>query len=299
MRSIPRTTLVAVDSQMPRLAMRALEMSLRQCTYESALLFTDDTTLAPADPRIEIVAIPRIGSSSEYSRFVLKDLFHHIETDFVQVVQWDGYVTNAGGWSDEFLDYDYIGARWWFHQEGRDVGNGGFSLRSRKLLRALQDSDIEPRDPEDKAICVEYRDLLENRHGIRVAPGSIAERYSFEGNPRSGKEFGFHRVFNLPHFHDEAELAGVLDSIPKELFSTAASITLVEFLLRMGRRREALRYAKRIRAEVERFAAISQNFRAHLERLMLGLVPRNYPCPCGSGVPYKRCCGEASKWAAS
>jgi hypothetical protein len=299
MRTIPGTTLVAIDSQLPRLALRALEMSLRECSYESALLFTDDTTLTPSDPSIKIVPIPHIGSSAQYSRFVLKDLFHHIETDFVQVVQWDGYVTNADGWSDEFLAFDYIGARWWFAEEGRNVGNGGFSLRSRKLLRALQDSDIEGRHPEDKVICLEYRELLENRHGIRVAPGSIADRYSFEGNPRSGKEFGFHRVFNLPHFNDEAELAAVLDAIPDELFSTPASVTLVEFLLRMGRRREALRYAKRLRAEAERFAAIPKSFRAQLERLMLGLVPRNHPCPCGSGVPYKRCCGEVSKWTAS
>jgi hypothetical protein len=229
----------------------------------------------------------------------LKDLFRHIETDFVQVVQWDGYVTNAEGWSDEFLAFDYIGARWWFAEEGRNVGNGGFSLRSRKLLRALQDSDIEGRHPEDKVICLEYRELLENRHGIRVAPGSIADRYSFEGNPRSGKEFGFHRVFNLPHFNDEAELAAVLDAIPGEIFSTAASVTLVEFLIQMGRRREALRYAKRIRAEAQRYAAIPQNFRAHLERMMLGLIPRTHPCPCGSGVPYKRCCGDLTKWTAS
>jgi uncharacterized protein DUF5672/SEC-C motif-containing protein len=287
-----------MDSQMPRLAMRALEMSLRQCTFESALLFTDDTTLAAPDSPIEIIAIPRIGSSEQYSRFVLKDLFHHIETDFVQVVQWDGYVTNADGWSDEFLAFDYIGARWWLAEEGRNVGNGGFSLRSRKLLRALQDSDIEARHPEDKVICLEYRDLLENRHGIRVAPSSIADRYSFEGDRRSGKEFGFHRVFNFPYFHDEAELAAVLDSIPAEVFTTAPSVTLVDGLMQLGRRREALRYAKRIRADAQRFAAIPKDFRVHLERLMQILVPRTQPCPCGSAIPYKRCCGDLTKWTA-
>jgi len=299
MTPIPRTALVAIDCRLPRLALRALEMSLRQCAYESARLFTDDTALEPSDPRIELVAIPRIASSGEYSRFVLKDLLHHIESDFVQIIQWDGYVTNAGAWSDEFLDYDYIGARWWFREEGRNVGNGGFSLRSRKLLRALQDGDIAVGDPEDNIICIENRDLLADRHGIRIAPGSLADRYSFEGNPPSGKEFGFHRVFNFPYFHDEAELAGVLDAIPDEQFSTAASVTLVEYLVRMGRRREALRYAKRIRAEAGRFPEIPQKFRAHLERLMLRLSPPTHPCPCGSGVQYQRCCGEASKWATS
>jgi len=299
MRHIPGTTLVSVDCRLPRLAMRALELSLRQCSYESALLLTDDAALAPRDPRIRIVAIARIASSAEYSRFLLKDLLHHVETDFVQVVQWDGYVTDAGGWSDEFLDFDYIGARWRSEEEGRNVGNGGFSLRSRKLLRALQDRDIEARHPEDKVICHAYRDLLAKRHGIRIAPGSVADRYAFEHNPRSGKEFGFHRICNLAHFNDEAELAAVVDALPASIFSTAASVTLVEFLAGMGRQREALRYAKRLRDDTQRFAALPRDARAQLERLMLGLVPRNHPCPCGSAATYKRCCGDLAVWTAA
>ena len=136
---IARTTLVCIDCQLPRLAVRAMEHTLRQCEYEHARFFTDDAGVARSDPGIEVVAIPRIDSSAAYSRFVLKDLLHHVATDFVQIIQWDGYVTNAAAWSAEFLAYDYIGARWWFRETGRDVGNGGFSLRSRKLLLALQD----------------------------------------------------------------------------------------------------------------------------------------------------------------
>ena len=299
MMRIPGTTLVCIDCQLPRLAARALDLTLRQCDYEAAVLFTDDAAAAASDSRIERVAIPRIVSSTDYSRFVLKELLHHIETDFVQIIQWDGYVTNGAAWSDRFLDYDYIGARWWFRQEGRNVGNGGFSLRSRRLLRALQDADIAVGDPEDNVICIENRALLESRHGIRIAPGHLADRYSFEGNPPSGKEFGFHRLFNFPYFHDEADLLAALDVIPDEIFCAAPSVTLVENLARMGRRREALRYAKRIRAAASRFPMLPPKFRAHLERLMLGLVPRTQPCPCGSAVPYKRCCGDISKWAAS
>jgi hypothetical protein len=276
---------------------RALELSLRQCDYESVRLFTDDMGVARSDSRIELVAIPRIASSADYSRFVLKDLFHHVDTDFVQVIQWDGYVTNGAAWSEEFLAYDYIGARWWFREEGRDVGNGGFSLRSRKLLAALQDPQIAAGDPEDNAICLDNRDLLEKRHGIRIAPGAVADRYSFEGNQPTGKEFGFHRLFNFPYFHDEAQLASVLDAVPDESFISGPTVTMLQKLARMERRREALRYAKRIHADAPRFAAFHPQFRANLERLMLGLVPRAHPCPCGSALPYKRCCGDIAKWS--
>ena len=86
--------------------------------------------------------IPRVASAREYSRFVIKDLLRDIATDFVQIIQWDGYVINGPAWTNEFLDYDYIGARWWFRKHDRNVGNGGFSLRSRRLLEALQDAAI-------------------------------------------------------------------------------------------------------------------------------------------------------------
>ena len=209
MRHIPATTLVSVDCRLPRLAMRALELSLRQCSYESALLLTDDAALAPRDPRIRIVAIARIASSAEYSRFLLKDLLHHVETDFVQVVQWDGYVTDAGGWSDEFLDFDYIGARWWSEEEGRNVGNGGFSLRSKRLLRALRDPRIIELVPEDVAICETYRGLLEKEYGIGIAPVAVAAGFSFETLPPPAPTLGFHGITHMVRLVNmsEAEIA--------------------------------------------------------------------------------------------
>jgi Protein of unknown function (DUF5672)/SEC-C motif len=297
--NVPRTTLVCIDCQVPVLAARALRLSLDQCAYPAARLFTDDPArVAGADRRIEIVKIPRITSSGDYSRFVLKDLLRFVDMDFVQIVQWDGYVTQGASWTDEFLDYDYIGARWWFREPGRDVGNGGFSLRSRKLLEALQDPKIAPSDPEDNAICLDHRELLERKYGIRIAPGALADRYAFEGESPSGREFGFHRVFNLPYFHDEVALNEVLDALPDAAYASPAVVTLVENLSRLGRKSEALRHGKRLRADATRFSALPANFRANLERLMVSLVPRNDPCLCGSKVPFKRCCGALANWAA-
>ena len=296
---VPRTTLACVDCQFPALALRALRLSIEQCRFEAVKLFTDDTAVANADERIEVVAIPRIASSADYSRFVLKELRAHVHTDFVQLVQWDGYVAHGEAWSDEFLDYDYIGARWWFHPEGENVGNGGFSLRSRRLLDALQDERIVARDPEDDVICRRHRALLRDEYGIRIAPSSIADRYSFEGTDPHGREFGFHRAFNLPYFLEEAELARVLDTIPDASFCHLGYITLVHRLIGLGRKREALRYAQRIRGYAPGYAALSAKSRALLERAVVGLASRVQPCPCGSGAAFERCCGAFEKWAAA
>src|SRR5262249_32700761 len=158
--------------------------------------------------------IARIGSSAEYSRFILKELLQFLHTEYVQIIQWDGYVVHGSAWRDDFLTYDYVGARWWFREPPRNVGNGGFSLRSRRLLQALQDETIKATDPEDNVICLDKRDLLEHRYGIRIAPGAVADAYAFEGTQPSGREFGFHRLFNFPHVHDERELAAVMAMVP-------------------------------------------------------------------------------------
>jgi len=83
-----------------------------------------------------VVKIPRIASRAEYSRFVIKELGRHFRTSHLLVIQWDGYVINGKAWQEAFLEYDYIGAPWGFHTDQHRVGNGGFSLRSRRLFDA-------------------------------------------------------------------------------------------------------------------------------------------------------------------
>jgi hypothetical protein len=294
---IPRTTLACIDCALPSLGARAMALSMRQCEYGQAMLLTDSpaAALPDLDARIRVVPIPPLASAREYSRFVMKELAGHVETDFVQLVQWDGYVIRGEAWEDAFLDYDYIGARWWFHRPPHDVGNGGFSLRSRRLLEATRDPAVEVADAEDDAICRVHRALLEERFGIRYAPGAVADRYAFEGSKPTGREFGFHAIYNLPRFLGEQALSEVLDAIPEDRFSGSSTVSLVEWLAFAGRKREALKYAKRMRAR--RYERVSPDFLGRLLARMPTLVGRNEPCPCGSGRAYKRCCGSIESWS--
>jgi hypothetical protein len=119
------------------------------------------------------------------------------------VIQYDGFILNPDAWCDEYLDYDYIGAAWDELDDGWIVGNGGFSLRSKRLLALLQTDDtildptaLDPPDaPEDWYICVMIREYLE-AHGIRFAPVDLAKRFSLEGGESVGvtwtNQFGFH-----------------------------------------------------------------------------------------------------------
>ncbi len=199
--AIADTTLCCIDCANHALALRALRASLAGCAFERTLFLTDrGLDAAP----IETVRIEPIRSAAQYSQFVMKELLRYIDTEYVLLVQWDGYVVEPTAWSEEFLLYDYVGARW-PHAALRippehAVGNGGFSLRSRTLLEALQDARIAPAHPEDVAVCRTYRTLLEREYGIAFAPGEVAERFSFEHVEPPGATFGFHGQVNLARF---------------------------------------------------------------------------------------------------
>jgi hypothetical protein len=152
----------------------------------------------------------------DYRLFCIKLLLAHVDTEFVLLVQYDGMAIHGYQWTDDFYRYDYIGATWptrYKLPEDQRVGNGGFSLRSRRLLEALQDERIPFDTNEDTVICQHYADYLRNQHKISFAPIGIADRFSQEWNIDHGNTFGFHGLLNLPVYLDDATCAEYVNSI--------------------------------------------------------------------------------------
>ena len=159
----------------------------------------------------------KLDSIESYGKYVQFHLWQHISTEYVLIVQADGWILNGNMWSDEFLLYDYIGAPWPIRNNAyvdpfgnhQRVGNGGFSLRSKKLLElGLQlpiTWDVTKSDfykhynvrplAEDGNICVHHRHLYQSA-GCAFAPLDVAIKFSRElsipeaENPRT---FGFHQ----------------------------------------------------------------------------------------------------------
>jgi hypothetical protein len=193
---LPTVTLCAASSVNVSATFAALRACLDQAEFAECLFFTDAAGVA-ADPAIRTVPIARLSSSGDYSNFVLRELAGHIRTDHCLIVQWDGFILDALQWTPDFLGYDYIGAPWPQFSNGHDVGNGGFSLRSRRLLQACRDPSFREGHPEDIAICRTNRSLLESEHGIRFADRSTARQFAFERTAPSSPTFGFHGIFNI------------------------------------------------------------------------------------------------------
>lgn len=159
--ALPQVTLCAATSVNVVATVRALEVCLDQIDFAACKLFTD-VLLKPEHPAIQVVPIARISSSVAYSNFLVTKMVDHIETSHCLVVQWDGHVLDGRRWRSEFLDHDYIGARWPQFLDGHDVGNGGFSLRSRRLMLACRDQKFLLGEAEDIAIGRTNRVWLEN-----------------------------------------------------------------------------------------------------------------------------------------
>ena len=202
---LPRVTLVAVSSIRIKETIRALETSLKGITYYDAILISHER---PADLPVSIRFVPgsKIESIDAYSKFMLYDLASYIESDFALVVQYDGYVVRSNKWDPAFLEYDYIGAPWkaGIHSTSLGVpvrvGNGGFSLRSKKLLNAPKELGLPFTDngtgffSEDGVLCVYHRAALE-AYGVRYATVAVASKFSREAScPDSeARPFGFHK----------------------------------------------------------------------------------------------------------
>jgi len=216
--ALPQVTLVAIDTRAPALAAEALLRSMAQVDFGRVVLFTSDWLPPRVLPGLEIIEIPLISSGADYSHFVLRRLPAHVRTSHVLVTQWDGFVADARAWSDEFLVYDYVGSVWPEQPAGRQVGNGGFSLRSRRLLRAGTDLRVVPEHPEDEALCRTHRELLEREHDVCFAPAAVARRFSFENESPRTPAFGFHGPYHLPRVLDEATIGRWLRGMPDDFF---------------------------------------------------------------------------------
>lgn len=194
---LPDVTLVCVDTRTPALALDAMRLSVTQVEFGRVIMFTDAATIAALPPDIEGIEVA-IESIDAYSVFMMRGLAQYVTTSHLLVIQWDGFVLDPAQWDPAFLQFDYIGALLKGETGDRMVGNGGFSLRSRRLLNAMLDPAIVVENPEDTCICHVNREHLERGHGIRFASSEIAARFSFERIRSRGSTFGFHGLYNMP-----------------------------------------------------------------------------------------------------
>lgn len=153
----------------------------------------------------------------DYNHFIFSEYTNYINTKFALNIQADGFIINEDLWDNKWLKYDYIGAPWNLNNDwipvtpDTRVGNGGFSLRSKKFLdtcrnlakteKSMNDLFYQ-RNANEDMLFRSYRWYF-TMNGCKFAPPDVAAKFSMEErvienpdfNPArldTYKSFGFH-----------------------------------------------------------------------------------------------------------
>ena len=206
---LPIVDLIGIDTNHPELAIESLNISRSQIGFGRVVLFTC-ADKSEFDPElvsgIDFEQIPKFEEYIDYSTFCLK-LGLYCHNEYTLITHWDSFVINPGLWTGEFLKYDYIGAPWAkvYAKEWNlvnEVGNGGFCLRSKKMLEFSKRWSNTAGDNEDGFLTnTKYSSAISE--GIKYAPVDVAYKFSVHhledvgGAFDPSKYFGFHGYHNL------------------------------------------------------------------------------------------------------
>lgn len=228
---LPQVTLCAASDVALEATIRALEISLENIDFHHALLLSSKEPPRPTSTAIEHIPIAPLRNRDEYGHFILTQLARYVETEFALIVQWDGFVVDPDAWQPAFLNYDYIGAPWINFPSPFNVGNGGFSLRSRRLLEAGSAPWFEVTHPEDLSICHVNRKALEIR-GLRIADETTASRFAKERGQFSEPHFGIHGAFALAEMMEVAEFDAFLSHVESHVMGKRELSDIIQIIAR-------------------------------------------------------------------
>ena len=234
--TLPNVTLLAVTSVEIEEHQMSLKISSQNIEFGAVKLLSSSLPEKKYSD-IEYVSIPPMNRSGN-NQFLMKDLHKYFETSHCLFVQADSFVVNVDLWKEKFLEFDYIGAPWpnevhvnpnpelssgissplVLNMKENCVGSGGFSLRSRKLLKTVAkinyDSLKFPIKNEDVIVChYLYKEMIDK--GIRFAPPKLAAQFSMEdANHLYGQDvnsvFGFHSRHMRDYFLKEYMRCGLI-----------------------------------------------------------------------------------------
>ena len=211
MKSLPNVTLISYDnSDQPERTLRAIQHCASLITFGAVVMVC---RVHPSNTNgVDVRIVPERGYpfAMKWEVSGVKDF---VLTDFALCIHHDGYIINPAKWTDDWFQYDFIGAPWPREPHPRHpgksdypnsrVGNTGFCLKSQAFMQncaTFIGSFNEDRLGGDTFYCQIVRPELE-KLGMKYAPVEVAADFSWEDNIEEFPDgrpdaFGFHN-FNL------------------------------------------------------------------------------------------------------
>lgn len=208
---LPNVTLICCDCVDAARADKVLNYCTDKIKFADVKLLTSEPVWSRH--RVEITPLESLVM---YSIFMLTRLHEYFDTTHVLVVQRDGFILNADSWNDEWLELDYIGPLFMQYDK---AGSGGFSMRSREIMRYAAQLLPKWDGTKDHANEIQktlgyYEDgvlsMSEQFRHFRKASNEQAADFAEGGNRNMkyhrDRPFGFHRTWKQIDFE-----TGVVD----------------------------------------------------------------------------------------
>lgn len=224
MLDLTNTTLLFVETRAHKITARVIEDCLRKVDFGEIVVYTDKPELIPAPnfqirrgnvlddafkvltPAIRYIPCVDFPNKKLAGEFYYGKAMEAVTTDFALMLEWDGGIFDPKMWHDEFFDFDYIGAPWPDrHTNPHSVGNGGFTLMSKRLGHFIIQNTARHSVATDMDVARKHRGFYEE-NGFKWPEPDLASFFSWELGPRNPDHFGYHGVFNWPALLERDEL---------------------------------------------------------------------------------------------
>jgi hypothetical protein len=212
--NLPDVTLVIAETRCHELMRLTLTDMVLKVNFGGIIIHTDKPELIGIPAPAEYIHVPDWPDKWKQGAFYYMEAPHAVKTSHALLIEWDGGLRDVGCWTDDFLQYDYVGAPWILGARmGRrehSVGNGGFLLLSKRMADYVYPRRAQLQIMTDMQYARDRRDLLEREMGAKWAPEALAHQFSYEHyyephRSQSAPSFGYHDIFNWPLAlsHDE------------------------------------------------------------------------------------------------
>ena len=211
MLNLPDVTLVVAETRCHELMRLTLTDMVLKVKFGGIVIHTNKPELIGIPAPAEYITVPDWPNKIQQGGFYYMDAGCAAKTSHVLQMEWDAGLRDVNCWTDEFLNFDYIGAPWvWAGGQRHSVGNGGFILLSKRMCEHVHANRNSFNIRTDVEYAQVNRIRLEKEIGAKWAPEDVAIRFSYEhyygGHRKDSKpSFGYHDIFNWPLAlpHDE------------------------------------------------------------------------------------------------
>jgi hypothetical protein len=202
---LPNVTLFVTAGPDLELTLESFERCLKTVDFGGKIFFSEGPKEKIPYYLDYVVPIQPTGSAQNSGIHYFRTLPEMLKTSHILTVDWDAGIVDPDCWTDEFLEYDYIGARWPWLPTGKNIGNSGFCLMSKKLMETVARFDLKSDGIMDADIGQKWRPNLEMA-GFKFPSEALADRFAYERAVPNAPTFGYHGFFNMHRHMSDANM---------------------------------------------------------------------------------------------